>query len=215
MTIRLFQMIAFVLASIGCSSNSQYTARPNTAKAEQKQNTQAAEVVAGPVQTQQPKPQPQASAAPVAEKTAAPQLIATVPPYGTCSQPCNGESKVMFNTKYSKWIKVVLCSPSRYDILMSESQSGPFFKVGDTGGHGQDHCELVNANFADLRSDDDITSGNCPTCKAQSAGTVVEIPKLFGGKIYSRSKFGTPFVFEDATRWGIHTSCWYECGVSF
>jgi hypothetical protein len=33
--------------------------------------------------------------------------------------------------------------------------------------------------------------------------------------MYVRQYFGEAFELESAERWGIHTACWYECGVSF
>lgn len=178
-------------------------------KVSQKTSAPASENATVPVPAREsPAPEP---AKPSPTSTSTPK----VPAYGRCQQPCSGSEKVFLNSRYNKWIKVVLCSSSRYDILMGESQSGPFYKVGDTGGHGQDHCELVNNNFSALVSDDDVKSGNCPTCVVPSAGSVTDLPDLFGKKIYYRSKMGEPFVFDDAVRAGIHTSCWYECGVTF
>ena len=67
--------------------------------------------------------------------------------YGQCEAPCAGATRKIFNQKYQKWIKVVTCSTSQYDIFMGETESGPFFKIGDLAGHGQDHCELLNEDF--------------------------------------------------------------------
>jgi hypothetical protein len=194
-----------LLALSACSPGSSYTTENKNQQPPKTVIAQSENVVATS------SPQPVASPAKSPEATAIPK----VPPYGSCTNPCSGEEKVFLNSTYNKWMKVVMCSPSRYDILMSESQNGPFYKIGDTGGHGQDHCELVNNNFAVLKSDDDVKSGNCPTCNVASAGSVTGLPDLFGKKIYYRSKMGEQFTFEDATKWGIHTSCWYECGVSF
>jgi len=158
--------------------------------------------------TAAPADQGPAPATPDAATSAAPL------PYGSCKTPCSGASHLLYNQKYSKWVKVVLCSPARYDIFMGEQQSGPFYKVGDTGGHGQDHCELVNPAFT-LTHEDYINSGNCPTCKLWSAGSVQNIPWLWNTPMYWRSKLGDPFTFGTAQKSSIHTSCWYECGVSF
>jgi hypothetical protein len=134
--------------------------------------------------------------------------------YGACKTSCAGTSHLLHNAKYNKWVKVVLCTPSRYDIFMGEQQSGPFYKVGDTAGHGQDHCELVNPSFT-LTHEDNIDSGSCPTCKEKSAGSVAGIPWLWGTPMYWRSALGQPFNFGLANKQSINTSCWYECGVSF
>lgn len=135
-------------------------------------------------------------------------------PYGTCTTPCSGKAQVLHNSKYNKWIKLVLCSPSRYDIFMGEAQSGPFYKVGDTAGGGEDHCELVNPSFT-MTNSDGIRSGNCPTCWLQGAGSVSGIPWLWGTPMYWRDYLGEPFNFGPANHQGIHTACWYECGVTF
>lgn len=204
--IQFAKLLAFTTL-ISCTQ-SEFSTTPKTqaaaskapAAAEQVQKTPTpAEPTASP-QPEQADPKPETN---------------LIPAYGRCSSPCNGKKVMLRNEKFNKWIQVVLCSQQRYDILMGETQSGPFYKVGDIGGHGQDHCELVNPQFADLRSDDDVTSGNCPTCVVQSAGSVTDLPDLFGKKIYKRSRWGEAFEFTDATTSGIHTSCWYECGVSF
>lgn len=62
---------------------------------------------------------------PTATPQQTPTTVAQATSYSTCQQPCTGTSKVFFNSEYSKWIKVVLCSPSRYDILIGENQQVP------------------------------------------------------------------------------------------
>ena len=134
---------------------------------------------------------------------------------GNCDVQCSGAEHVTYNAEYGVWIKVVLCSSQRYDLLMGASQTGPFYKIGDTAGHGQDHCELVNPGFT-IPNEDDINSGTCSTCYVEYAGSIVDIPELFETPVYYRAYFGEPFEFTpSADRGGIHTSCWYECGVSF
>lgn len=134
--------------------------------------------------------------------------------YGSCAAPCAGAEHILYNATYDKWIKIVLCTPSRYDLFMGEAESGPFYKIGDTAGHGQDHCELVNPAFT-LSHEDGVNSGSCPTCAVQHAGSVQDIPSLWGTQVYYRAVFGEPFTFAQALNPAIHTSCWYECGVSF
>ncbi len=135
--------------------------------------------------------------------------------WGNCDVHCSGAEHVIHNAAYGVWVEVVLCSPDRYDLLLGASQAGPFYKIGDTAGHGQDHCELVNPGFT-IPNEDDINSGSCSTCAAAGAGSVVNIPELFETPMYVRAHFGEPFeLTPSADRWGIHTSCWYECGVSF
>ncbi len=135
--------------------------------------------------------------------------------YGSaCAKPCGGSTRVMHNAKYGKWIKVVRCSPQRYDLLMGSTKAGPFYKIGDGGGHGQDHCELVNPSFT-ITNDDTITSGSCKSCKVKGVGNVQGLSGLKGSSVYHRSSFGKPFKLTPVSATvGIHTSCWYECGVS-
>lgn len=204
---QIITQIVFLAALAACSQTNFNTApkaqnpAPKAASAEEQvQKTPAPSPKLEVTKTVTPLPEP---------------VVNTVPSYGSCSTPCNGKAVTLLNAKYDKWVKVVLCSPQRYDILMGDSEAGPFYKIGDTGGHGQDHCELVNFEFSDLRSDDDIKSGNCPTCMVQGAGSVTNIPEILGKRIYSRSRWGEQFELRDATSSGIHTSCWYECGVSF
>jgi hypothetical protein len=206
----LTSVSALFVLTIACDQKSSYSTPPikktvtaNTAPASENSSVPV-------IEPEAPKPVP-LPAAPVVNDSPA----AKTPYHDRCPDQCTGESKIFLNSKYSKWIKVTLCSPKRYDIFMSENQNGPFLKVGDKGGHGQDHCELVNNNFATLQSDDNVKSGNCPTCDVKSAGTVTELPDLFGKKVFQRSRMGEQFGIEDAVSWGIHTSCWYECGVSF
>ncbi|MEY3903755.1 MAG: hypothetical protein RL189_3061 [Pseudomonadota bacterium] len=204
--------IAFLISGVSflfmaCSEKSNYSGRSETGSQKTKGSTQSENVttVAQPASS----PLPSQTAAPVE------QPAAKIPSYGQCQNPCSGEEKVFLNSKYNKWVKVVLCSASRYDVLLIESQAGPFYKVGDTNGHGQDHCELVNNSFATLKSDDDVRSGNCPNCNVAGAGSVTNLPEIFGKNIFHRSRMGETFTFGPATSWGIHTSCWYECGVNF
>ena len=40
--------------------------------------------------------------------------------------PCAGESNVVYNEKYRKYVKVVPCSHERYYLFMGEVETGPF-----------------------------------------------------------------------------------------
>lgn len=139
------------------------------------------------------------------------------PSTSTCGPPCAGPERIVFHAKSQKYVKAVLCSPTRYDLFMSDSASGPFFKIGDTAGNGQDHCELVNAAFT-LKNEDDVASGSCPSCQVMSASRVVWIPSLRDGAIYYRGYLGEPFRLTSkiaAEAPGADTACWYECGARF
>jgi len=163
------------------------------------------------------KPRPDKSPPPPAPDLMPPKPDRKPPAiYGPrCPSPCAGTTRLINNAKYGIWIKVVRCSSTRYDLLMSTTKAGPFYKIGDTGGHGQDHCELVNPGFT-IVLDDDIKSGSCKTCNIKSAGSISNIPAFKKSGVFYRSKFGEQFKFKPVSQvgWGIHISCWYECGVS-
>lgn len=157
-----------------------------------------------------------ADLAPLPPDQGPPPVPDAAPPklYPTCQTSCTGATHVLYSAKVNKWVQVVLCSPQRYDIFVGEQQGGPFYKVGDTAGHGQDHCELVNPSFT-LTHEDNVDSGNCPTCAVQHAGSVQGIPWLWNTPMYWRANLGEPLTFGTAQKSSIHTSCWYECGVTF
>ncbi|MSP16199.1 MAG: choice-of-anchor D domain-containing protein [Myxococcales bacterium] len=48
-------------------------------------------------------------------------------------------------TSYStgRYVGVVLCSPTRYKIFLSDDLAGTFYSIGDGCGSGEDHCEFV------------------------------------------------------------------------
>jgi hypothetical protein len=122
--------------------------------------------------------------------------------------PCAGERYVKYDTKYAKWVGVILCSPTKYKIFLADAQAMPFHQIGDFAGNGQDHCELVNTAFT-LPNEDDITSGGCATC---ALGTMVN---PVGTQGYSRAKLGEPF--QDQPTWpmyNLYSVTWYTCGVS-
>jgi hypothetical protein len=105
-------------------------------------------------------------------------------------------------------VGVILCSDTRYKILLSTSRDEVFYPIGDYAGHGQDHCELVNPDFT-IPNEDDITSGGCDSC---ATGNLVNPAGATG---WSRASFGDAFQFEAVwPEFNLYTSSWYECGVS-
>lgn len=125
------------------------------------------------------------------------------------SNGCSGGQKlVKYNPTYKKWVGAELCSPTRYKLFLGETKDGGYYEIGDTGGSGQDHCELVNPSFT-LLNEDDITSGTCKTCNLDYDPSDARTPY----PIYARGAMGTPFTLEQ-WRQSIDTSFWYECGVS-
>lgn len=178
-------------------------------------------------------PSPTPSASPAGESTDGDEgdddltvdeeLVKGVPklkPYGTCSSPCAGEVRKFYNAAFDKHIAVVLCSPSRYDIFMANQEDGPYYKVGDSAGHGQDHCQLLNPTFT-MPNEDDITSGSCTSCAAASAGRVTNITygnvKAGDSPMFYRARFNDGFGFATEAKQipNLDTSCWYECNVTY
>ncbi len=147
-----------------------------------------------------------------------PQDPDTGPPLSACDERCTGQSFVIDQTaKYGLWVKVVLCSHTRYDLFLGPSAQGPFSKIGDLTNGGQDHCELVNPAFT-LGNEADIKSGSCPTCDLGHGGRARLHPADFGTTLYYRALIGDPFKYTtDITTdaYNADTACWYECGVSF
>lgn len=216
----IYGIFVMMLGLSACSSDSGFQGSSARAGAQTleptTENAQPQEVV----EPESPRPTAPDVAAtarpmPTSETTPTPEFAtdATLA-YGSCTAPCAGITRVVFNARYSKYIKLVHCSEARYDMFMGESASGPFYKIGDTGGHGQDHCELLNESFT-IPHEDDVTSGTCKKCAVGHAGSVGKLPAQWGTKIYHRSRFGESFTFADALHWSIHTSCWYQCDVSF
>lgn len=74
--------------------------------------------------------------------------------------PCSGGRYVRYNTEYALWVGAILCGTnSRYKLYLSDASDHDFLQIADYGGHGQDHCELVNPEFS-IATDDDITSAH-------------------------------------------------------
>jgi hypothetical protein len=148
---------------------------------------------------------------------AGPPDAGPTPDPGAYTGCCEGGQVVVeYNAAQNKYLKVVLCSATRYDLFLGDTATGPFFKLGDRSGNGQDHCQLVSPTFT-IVNDDDVASGNCPTCAVQYVGSAADDPDLLNHWVYVRSFFGEPFRLEQVTMQnrGIDFSCWYECGRSF
>jgi len=123
---------------------------------------------------------------------------------------CNGARFVRYFPGFSLWVGAILCNPSRYKLFLSPTKDGTFYQIGDYAGHGQDHCELVNPNFT-IPNEDDIKSGGCASC---DVGPIIwSDPGLGPG--WSRAVFGDCFAFEASwPQFNLHSTEWYECGVS-
>lgn len=129
----------------------------------------------------------------------------TAQPY---AGPCTGDRFVRFSDEYGLWVGAALCGAAdRYKLFLSEARDHGYLQIADYGGHGQDHCELVNAAFT-IPDDDDITSGGCADC---ATGTVDDVD---GFEIYARSSFGEPFERVTARFWADLSTPWYACGAT-
>lgn len=126
----------------------------------------------------------------------------------TSTSSCSGARYVGYSAKYGTWVGAQLCgSSSKYKLYMSSSEQGVYYQIADYGGHGQDHCELINSTFT-IPNDDDITSGTCKNC---SLGSLVDVQNE---QVFARSRLGEPFRQVTSVDWGDLTTDSYSCGVS-
>jgi PKD repeat protein len=126
---------------------------------------------------------------------------------GTRSASCTGPTLTGFSERYGVWVGAQLCGSSNtYKLYMSTAQNGTYYQIVDYGGHGQDHCELINPSFT-IPNDDDITSGTCKNC---AVGGLVDVQNE---TVFVRSRIGEPFTQATAAFWGDLTTDTYTCGV--
>ena len=130
-------------------------------------------------------------------------------------QWCVGEKFVGHSERYGLWIGVELCnkngsqkvaSSDTYKLYASDKEDGIYYQIADTGGHGQDHCELISKNFS-LVNEDEITCGTCSSC---SLGEMVDVQNQ---PVYSRARFGEAFTKNESKYWSDLTVKSYSCGV--
>lgn len=120
---------------------------------------------------------------------------------------CDGDRYVKYVPEDDVWVGAILCSPTRYKLVMSDARDGLYLELTDYAGHGQDHCELLDPAFT-IPNEDDITSG-CPSCSIGSNYVAN------GPKAYNRGYFGEEFsIVSDMPQWGYQTTTFIECGVS-
>ena len=129
--------------------------------------------------------------------------------FQTQSPPaCTGGRYVRYNAQYNAWVGAIQCgSAERYKLYLSEDRDQPFLEIADYAGHGQDHCELVNAEFS-IPDEDDITSGGCAACTVDDLVDLIDVP------VYARANFGEPFERVTSREWADLTTTSYRCGVS-
>ncbi|MBI4128130.1 MAG: peptidoglycan-binding protein, partial [Parcubacteria group bacterium] len=122
---------------------------------------------------------------------------------------CFGGRYVGYSQKYGKWVGAASCNDvtdDQYKLYMSDSETGTYYQIADTAGHGQDHCELVNPTFT-IPNEDDIKSGGCATCD------ILNMSDPQGEPVFVRANFGQPFSFQTSVFWADLTSQIYKCGV--
>ncbi|KAM6906035.1 fibronectin type III domain-containing protein 1 isoform 2-T2 [Lycodopsis pacificus] len=115
--------------------------------------------------------------------------------YNSAHSSCKG-SQYVKRTWYRKFVGVVLCNSLRYKIFMGESLREPFYSIGDTFGHGDDHCQFVDS-YRDGRTGPEYLSNHLPS--AQGFYRAYRQQPVSFGVIGRRTPH--PFVG------------WYECGV--
>jgi hypothetical protein len=120
---------------------------------------------------------------------------------------CDGKRFTRFDDRYQLWVGAEVCDAGLYKLYLSDSEDGTYYEIADYGGHGQDHCELVNASFA-LPNEDDITSGGCSGCAVGDVIDLIDVP------VYARGSLGEPFEFVISRDWADLTTDWYRCGVT-
>ena len=121
---------------------------------------------------------------------------------------CNGKQLVRFDNKYKLYVGLTFCNNSdKFRLYLSSNKNKGFFPATDTGGHGQDHCELVNPKFT-LPNTDNINSGGCKSC-ATSRNLPLEYVS-----VWYRSRLGQSFKFVRSGEWAYQTSQ-LQCGVTF
>eukprot|EP00105_Crassostrea_gigas_P046142 XP_019930290.1 PREDICTED: uncharacterized protein LOC105346740 [Crassostrea gigas] len=111
---------------------------------------------------------------------------------------CTGGTRYVRRTQYpsAPYVGVVLCSPTRYKIVLGSAFTDKFLSVGDGNGSGADHCELVGGYQTEAIMANDYTTA----------------PTVTG---YKRSNWGEPFTvgtIGKATSYKCNS--WHECGIT-
>ncbi|WP_437826897.1 hypothetical protein [Sorangium sp. So ce1153] len=121
-------------------------------------------------------------------------------------QTCLGDQWVRYDAGLGLWVGLTTCAIDETRVYLAASPEGTFAAAADWAGHGQDHCELVNAAFT-LTNEDDITSGGCTDCS-----TGPNLP-LEGLPAFARGNLGEPFSFVAVTPEWSHQVSRLRCGV--
>ncbi|XP_018585935.2 fibronectin type III domain-containing protein 1 [Scleropages formosus] len=115
--------------------------------------------------------------------------------YNPTQSSCKG-SQFVKRTWYRKFVGVVLCNSLRYKIFMGDGLKDTFYSIGDTYGHGEDHCQFVDS-YLEGRTGPHALSDYLPTTQG-----------------FFRSYRQEPVSFGPIGRRTPHPYVgWYECGV--
>ncbi|XP_041368724.1 uncharacterized protein LOC121383034 [Gigantopelta aegis] len=115
---------------------------------------------------------------------------------------CHGDQYVKKTTyKVGKYVGVILCSPNRYKLFLSDSLTDRFLNIGDRKGSGEDHCEFIGSRKNAISIDNNFW---------HSPGTIGYI-RSRRGKTPSKGRIGGG---TGATWTGNYYGKWIECGVS-
>nr|XP_022292926.1 uncharacterized protein LOC111103758 isoform X2 [Crassostrea virginica] len=112
---------------------------------------------------------------------------------------CPGGTRYVRKTQYSSapYVGVVLCTATRYKILLGSDVLGPFLNIGDGSGSGADHCELVGGY----------------QLGAVMANDYINSPSVTGyQRLHWDEEFSLGAIGFSTTSY--HYNSWYECGVS-
>lgn len=112
---------------------------------------------------------------------------------------CYGDMYIK-NSTYNpgKYVGIILCSPTRYHLFLSDDIYGMFYNIADGSGSGDDHCELVGGNSSTA-----IVSADY----RQSPG----IKGYYRNIMNDAFKFGDIGFLGPSNNW---FGTWLECGVT-
>jgi len=115
---------------------------------------------------------------------------------------CHGDQYVKLSGyPIGKYVGVVLCSSTRYKIFLSDDLDDTFLNIGDSSGHGQDHCEFIGSARPATNIDNNFW--NSPSNRGYYRSNWNDTPQIgnIGG--------GT------GSNWtGKFYGRWIECGIS-
>ncbi|XP_062570811.1 uncharacterized protein LOC134232853 [Saccostrea cucullata] len=112
---------------------------------------------------------------------------------------CYGDMYIK-NSTYNpgKYVGIILCSPTRYHLFLSDDIDGMFYNIADGSGSGDDHCELVGGSSSTAIESPDYENS----------------PDIQG---FYRSNMNQAFSFGDIGYLGTSYNwfgTWLECGVT-